>query len=102
MKPLKVTERELSPLSGYLALLTAVILVVLSIAGVVLTAMLSSRTGITILGLSIGAFSSIMFTLIFAIWIAVTFLFCSLKIIQPVEARVFTLFGKYYGTIKKA
>lgn len=43
---------------------------------------------------------------LFCLFLALLLLFCilagGLKIIHPNEARVFTLFGKYYGTIKEA
>lgn len=34
--------------------------------------------------------------------IVVSVMFAGLKVIHPNEAAVYTLFGKYYGTIKEA
>ena len=87
-----IQEKRLNPVSGGVMLLVCILgwaaSIACLVAGCVLDA--ASAVGIALICLSI----------------ALRLLFCilvgGLKIVHPNEARVFTLFGRYYGTIKQA
>ncbi|MCL2865433.1 MAG: SPFH domain-containing protein [Lachnospiraceae bacterium] len=94
MKVNVVKERELKPISGFLMLFVNVIGFLAATAAFVfavidLVARNSVRGGVL---LSLGILGWLVFGLLFA----------GLKVVNPNEARVFTLFGNYHGTIKKA
>ncbi|MCI8283790.1 MAG: SPFH domain-containing protein [Firmicutes bacterium] len=73
--------------NGMIVMLISILLYLAAIAGVIKGAM----TGTTIL------------IAVSIIWLIVGILpFCGLKVLNPQEALVFTLFGKYRGTIKEA
>lgn len=73
--------------NGMIVMLISILLYLAAIAGVIKGAM----TGTTIL------------IVVSIIWLIVGILpFCGLKVLNPQEALVFTLFGKYRGTIKEA
>ena len=91
-----IQEKELRPVSGFLALL-------LLILGLVCTTAL----------FAVACSNLDSYTAPFALWLTLLFvslllyivcscLFSGLKIVRPNEARVFTLFGKYYGTLKQS
>ena len=86
-----VEEKELHPASGMLMLIVTIIGALLGIALCVISPM-------TLSGVMMGAGITVGVILIL---ISCT-LMCGLKIVNPNEALVLTLFGKYYGTIKKA
>lgn len=87
-----IQEKRLNPVSGGVMLLVCILgwaaSIACLVAGCVLDA--ASAVGIALICLSM----------------ALLLLFCilvgGLKIVHPNEARVFTLFGRYYGTIKQA
>ena len=90
-----IEEKELHPKSGGLMLL---VLIVGIIAGTVLFVLgaVTVATGSAALGavmLLVGGVGG---------WIVCPVLMAGLKIVKPNEARVFTLFGKYYGTVKES
>lgn len=86
----EINERELNPISGMLMLVIILLGIIGSAFTVVLGILLEIDTGffgvfvLGILGLTV-----------------FSFLIAGLKIVNPREALVLTLFGKYYGTIKK-
>jgi len=86
-------EKVLKPANGYPALFVLLALELLSITGIVFGGILmyndSMGFGVTLLIISI------------LICIAAFICLFGLKIINPLEAAVLTLFGKYYGTIRK-
>ena len=87
-----VTERELNPPSGFLMLFVNIIGMIISfvlfIAGVALVEM---TYGISLILVLLAIILFVMFCIFFA----------GLKTVKPNEALVFTVFGKYYGTLKK-
>ena len=83
-------EKILKPMSGWLMLFVALLLIA---GGVALLACSSLADGDAALGAMIAAG-------IAAIVVGM-FLFGGLKIVDPNEALVLTLFGKYHGTIKR-
>ncbi len=88
-----IQEKELHPKSGGLVLL-------LLILGIL------AGAALFVVGLIfVGWGEEIMFLAVIAgllCLIACSAMLAGLKIVKPNEARVFTLFGKYYGTVKKS
>ena len=89
----KITEEKvLHPISGYLMLL----------AGLLgLAAGIGLAVGGFVLGESGGAAAAGLIAGII-VFIAAVIVLCGLKVLNPNEAYVFTVFGNYYGTLKKA
>ena len=89
----KITEEKvLHPISGYLMLL----------AGLLgLAAGIGLAIGGFVLGESGGAAAAGLIAGII-VFIAAVIVLCGLKVLNPNEAYVFTVFGNYYGTLKKA
>ncbi len=88
-----VTEKNLHPLSGGAALVLLLLGLIASIGGIVYSSFLLSSSRIVI--------GAILLTTSIIAVLVVCILLAGLKIVGPNEARVFTLFGKYYGTIQK-
>ncbi|MDE7308102.1 MAG: SPFH domain-containing protein [Lachnospiraceae bacterium] len=88
-----VTEKILHPFSGGAALLLLLLGLIASIGGIVYSAFLLASSQIVI--------GAILLTASIIAVLVVCILLAGLKIVGPNEARVFTLFGKYYGTIQK-
>ncbi len=85
MVNVQINEKELNPMNGMLMLLVLIAVCIISLAGIV-----------------IGGLFSVGIPVICAIiFVAACVCFAGLKVINPNEALVLTLFGKYYGTIKK-
>ena len=87
-------ERILNPISGYLMLLVGTLGMVAGIAVMVIGFMAGSRSGNGAL-----AVGGVILGLL--ILVAAIILLCGLKVLNPNEAYVFTVFGNYYGTLKK-
>lgn len=87
-----ITEKELKALPGMLML-------ILITAGELVSGLLA-------FGFLLGFIESesyvLMMVIFFAVFIILFFAYFGLKIVRPNEAMVFTLFGKYHGTIKKS
>lgn len=95
MKREKLTqEKILNPINGYIILVIGVLGILVGtgviIAGAVLGGM-ADRAGT--IGISVGAGTVVL--------ILAIILLCGLKVLNPNEAYVFTLFGNYYGTLKR-
>ncbi|MCI9368989.1 MAG: SPFH domain-containing protein [Lachnospiraceae bacterium] len=88
-----VTEKNLHPFSGGAALVLLLLGLIASIGGIVYSSFLLSSSRIVI--------GAILLTASIIAVLVVCILLAGLKIVGPNEARVFTLFGKYYGTIQK-
>ena len=88
-------ERELRPMGGLPALVLIIAGCAASIATMVFGIIELEYNNNNTLG-TILLIASIVGYIVFPI------LFAGLKMVQPNEARIFTLFGKYYGTIKTA
>lgn len=94
MKKEQVQERILHPANGYLMLLLGILLLIAGIGGGV--------AGSVIGGMGEnGALIAVSVTACVILVIAGVILLCGLKVLNPNEAYVLTLFGNYYGTIKK-
>ncbi|NAW50762.1 SPFH domain-containing protein [Elizabethkingia argentiflava] len=78
-------EKELKPMSGYLALLISVLLIL-------------GASALFLIGIRINFFLLIVGVICFAL---AGFFLKGLIIIQPNHSRVLNFFGKYVGTIKK-
>jgi len=87
MNKKEIIEKELEGGNGFVALALILLLFLLSTAGFVF--------GIIIL-------SALLITLGIIGWIIGFFLIPGLKIVRPNEAKVFTIFGAYYGTISQS
>lgn len=85
-----IQEKELSPVSG-------IGMLVLIIVGILAGGLLCTVSGILLEGIM----TVIGFAVGIMLLICCPILIGGLKIVNPNEACVLTLFGKYYGTIKK-
>lgn len=90
----KYAEKEAKKQPGFPMLFLCILLLLLSVGGIVGGAVLLEGGGYDIAGGLILAASIIVLTL-------GCLLFGGFKILNPNEAMVLTLFGKYYGTIKE-
>ncbi len=88
-----ITEKEIRPLSGGLMLLAELMVLVASV--------LLMIYGPFFIGRRLGAVGGILLGLGIALFILFFILLGGFHILNPNEALVMTLFGKYYGTIKK-
>lgn len=82
-----LTEKELKPLSGMMMLVLLIVGVLVSVGGILYA------VGIGSIIIKIVAIIAIV---VFCV------MFGGLRVVNPNEALVLTLFGKYYGTIKTA
>lgn len=82
-----IVEREITKAYGGIILICLILGEILAVVG----AIMGTRMGYSEIG---GV--SFIFIMIFS------YMFVGLKVIHPNEAAVYTLFGKYYGTIKNA
>ncbi len=93
MKDANIVEKELHPMNGIPALIINLIVLLLSVALIAFGPIgLSAGHGAALAALLLGCVLLIMSCIAFA----------GLKTVRPNEALVLTLFGKYYGTIKKS
>lgn len=81
-----IEEKELNPMSGWLALIIGILFIISPTLGV---------------GTLIAYDNPIFLVISIILFIVAIFMFCGLKIVNPNESVVFVLFGKYYGTLKK-
>ena len=88
-----VKEKELRPLGGFLMLFVSIIGLIASMAALVI-GIIRLAEGRSLGGVILAA--SLLGLIVFSIMPA------GLKIVRPNEARVFTLFGVYHGTVKSA
>lgn len=91
---MNVQEKEIRPKSGYLMLFMLLLVLVLTILGVVAGGLFLDD-GVIALGVVLLVSSIVLMIVSFV-------LLCGLKSLRPNEAYVFTLFGKYYGTVKES
>ncbi|MCL1912951.1 MAG: SPFH domain-containing protein [Eubacteriaceae bacterium] len=84
-----VTEKILKPISGLFMLPVLVIALLLSIC-------------LFIYSVAKEFPSALLGVISWVFIISITIAFGGLKIVRPIEARIFTLFGSYHGTIKTA
>lgn len=95
-----VVEREITKKNGFamlfLNLLLYLFTAVIFVAGLVLCIKYEEKGGVLI---AIGVTGMILSGVILVLAIIMS---CGLKVVNPNEAMVFTLFGQYYGTIKSS
>jgi len=96
MKHTLIQEKELHPPSGFLMLPLLIIGSLGSVAVFILGTIILASSPYAVLT---GTLMTVLGTLAAT---AFGFALAGLKIVRPNEARVLTLFGKYYGTIKDA
>ena len=87
MNKKEVIEKELSPINGFIMLF---VILLLAIGGTVLIIFGGIQTSVIMIVIGLIA------------WFLAIILMPGLKIIKPNEAKVFTMFGTYYGTISKS
>ncbi|MCL2342795.1 MAG: SPFH domain-containing protein [Firmicutes bacterium] len=94
MNQINITEKELRPKSGMAALILLMLGILAALALTILGGMSldTSTTALGIAALVVGIVGICVLPMFMA----------GLKVVAPNEARVFTLFGRYYGTVKKA
>lgn len=88
-----IEQKELHPLSGGLMLVVELVLLLASVLIMVWAGMQSYRIGPVMLGVLITA--GVLGITLFCI------LLCGFRVVNPKEALVLVLFGKYHGTILK-
>lgn len=92
-KNMNIVEKEITKTNGPVALLGSIAGIIVAIVAFVFSIILleggTYAVGGVLLGVSI------------VVFIVFIMLLCGLHVIDPNEAMVFTLFGNYYGTIKK-
>ena len=87
-----ITERELRPMSGLGMLILGILGIIICIVLLIMGGFLMDSGGVLpVVMLGVGIIGCVL----------IPFVFCGLKIVNPNEALVLTLFGKYHGTIKK-
>lgn len=90
-----IEEKEIHPFSGGSALLFILAGFIVSVAAFVYGCILASNTkNVDVAGVVLIVIGSILFCILL-------FVLPGLRVVNPNEALVLTLFGKYYGTIKK-
>ena len=89
-------EKELRPKSGGLVLLVLILGILAGTGAFIAGIAASVSTGQELPWVLLGVFGAV------AGWVVCPILLAGLKIVKPNGARVFTLFGKYYGTVKKS
>jgi regulator of protease activity HflC (stomatin/prohibitin superfamily) len=94
MKNKNITERELHPMNGIVALILNLLGLLLSI-GLMITAPFLMDGGRVALGVVVLVFGILLL-------VSCCILFAGLKAVRPNEALVLTLFGSYHGTIRQA
>ncbi len=89
-----VTERELKALNGYLMIIVTVATLLVSAALIIagIKCGYDGAVGMAIVLIVIGCLAAILFCILLG----------GFHVVNPNEALVLTLFGNYYGTIKKA
>lgn len=107
-----VEEKLLSPMSGFPVLIVTLAVFVCSIISFVFAVMRLSDSGGTVNALSRMPFADVKTSPALAVtvivvavvyWCIIMPILCmGLKSIRPNEASVYTVFGKYYGTIAKS
>ena len=88
-------ERIINAKNGFLMLFVSTLLLAASIAMCILGPVLSGMDRIS------GGLCGFLIALGLVLFIVSIILYCGLKILNPNEALVIALFGKYYGTLKK-
>ncbi|MBR3039902.1 MAG: SPFH domain-containing protein [Lachnospiraceae bacterium] len=88
-----IQERVLNPAPGFLMLFVNIFGLIFSVILLGLAAVFSG---------DLGGFTALLALLAIGLFVMFCIFFGGLKTVKPNEALVLTLFGKYYGTVKKA
>ncbi len=88
-----ITEKEITSAKGGMALILVFLGFIVDIAAI--------AGAISLLDAGSGTIGGILLAVGIVFLVAVIILSTGLHVVNPNEAMVFTLFGKYYGTIKK-
>ena len=94
-----IEELEITKARGGVALLGILAGLLISLAGMILCIIMTAEGSLEGVAMTFGITGIVVFSLIF---VALFICLGGLKVIHPNEACVYTIFGKYYGTIKKA
>ncbi len=86
-------EKELRPMSGFPVLLATILAGLLSVVVFVYS--------IILLDGGKGLAGGLLMGLCFLLWTTLCIFPAGFKVVHPNEARIFTLFGNYHGTVKK-
>ena len=89
-------ERIIKAMNGFFMLFISTLVLIAGVALFIAGPVFYSTGRIS------GGLCGVLVTLGIVLFIAAIILYCGLKILNPNEALVFALFGKYYGTIKKS
>ncbi len=89
----EIREKEIQGWSGYVALFVLIAVLLLSTAFIIYASVVFEDDG----NVPLYVFEMVLFILVFT---AGCIGFAGLKTVKPNEAYVFSLFGKYYGTLK--
>jgi len=89
-----ITEKELHPVSGFLMMFIVIIGELVGTAAFVI--------GIIRIAEETFLAGGILFGVGVLFWALFSLLAAGLKLVRPNEARIFTLFGAYHGTLKKS
>lgn len=93
-RQLHYEEIQAKNISGMMMLVLNIVLMIGALAGFIYGIVLAGS------GASLGLWLSLTVVCALYLFLIGPFLFVGLKILQPNEALVLTLFGKYYGTLK--
>ena len=88
-----ITEKEITSAKGGMGLILVLLGFIVDIAAIV--------GAIFFLEVGSGMIGGILLAVGIVFFVAMIILSTGLHVVNPNEAMVFTLFGKYYGTIKK-
>ena len=97
METKKITAKELRATNGFLALF---LIILAAFAAIALT--IVGALGFDGMVISSPVLATVMFVAGIVLIFVLCFVPAGLKVVRPNEARVFTLFGKYFGTISRA
>ncbi len=89
-------ERIIHALNGFLMLFVSTVVLIAGTALFIAGPVFYSMDQVS------GGLCGVLVTLGIILFVVAIILYCGLKILNPNEALVFALFGKYYGTIKKS
>lgn len=87
-----IQEKTIKPMNGYAMLFIGILVLVLSVLGCIVGGMALDGNHIV--------YGTVLLVASIVAMITDIFVLCGLKTLRPNEAFVFTLFGKYYGTLK--
>jgi regulator of protease activity HflC (stomatin/prohibitin superfamily) len=89
------SEKVLTPQSGFPTLIFSILLFLASVGAIILSGIHIANNSASVWSVGVIIIASVYTSVVLPIWL------CGLKVVQPNEAAVYTLFGRYYGTITK-